>query len=114
MEDDGLIDQNSPAQTGLFIVDIEKNQRELIVKLSEIVHILPDKTMVNARHYFTHTHFSPDGTYVAFLHRWIHGDVRKRYSRLITCEVNGSDIHVSPTSGMVSLALCLGIVFMEF
>ena len=51
-------------------------------------------------HFVTHTEFSPDGRYVAFLHRWYKGTFRR--TRLVVCELATGVIYTSPTTGMVS------------
>lgn len=102
-EYNSCLEDNSPSETGLFIVDVEHNSREMILSLEQLSLLEPDKTMENAIHFVTHTEFSPDGNKVAFLHRWtFKDDYFKRYSRLVTCNLDGSDIHISRTSGMVS------------
>lgn len=95
-------DEKASEKTGLFLIDIERNKRKLIVPLSLLAAIQPDKTMEGAHHYVTHTEFSPDGTRVAFLHRWTYEEPSKRYTRLVTCKLDGSDIYISNTTGMVS------------
>lgn len=102
IEDDSCIENNTPSTTGLFIVDILKNKKRLLMDLKSLSEILPNSTMIDARHFVTHSHFSPDGKYVAFLHRWVHHDVTKRFSRLIISSLDGKDNFISPTSGMVS------------
>lgn len=101
-QDEPYFEENESENTGLFIVDIRKNTRKMIVSLAELARIQPEETMKNAHHYVTHTEFSPDDQKVAFLHRWTYEDPDKRFTRLITCNLDGSDIHVSETTGMVS------------
>jgi len=94
--------ETAPNDTGIFLVDIDKNCNKLLISLKELELIEPTQTMNNAYHFVTHSLFSPDGEYISFLHRWIHDDVRKRFSRLVICKKDGSDIRISPTNGMVS------------
>ena len=100
--DEPYFEENESDNTGLFLVDIEKNTRELIVSLKNLAEIQPEDTMKDAHHYVTHTEFSPDDERIAFLHRWTYEDPDKRYTRLITCKLDGTDIQISKTSGMVS------------
>lgn len=100
--DQGFLDEKIPEETGLFLIDIEKNSRKLILSLKDIYGIEQEDTMVTKNHYVTHTEFSPNGNKIAFLHRWTIDEQQKRYTRLITCNLDGTDVHVSPTSGMVS------------
>lgn len=101
-QDEPYFEENESEHTGLFLIDIANNTRKLLISLKELAAIQPDETMRNAHHYVTHTEFSPDDERVAFLHRWTYEDPDKRYTRLVTCKLDGSDIHVSATSGMVS------------
>ena len=100
--DEPYFEEKESDNTGLFLVDIEKNTRELIVSLKYLAEIQPEDTMKDAHHYVTHTEFSPDDERIAFLHRWTYEDPDKRYTRLITCKLDGTDIQISKTSGMVS------------
>ena len=102
IDDCSYIEEKEPDHTGLFLIDIHKNTSELIMPIGEIVKIKHDVTMDRAKHFVTHTEFSPDGSRVAFMHRWTFDDPWKRYSRLITCKLDGSDINISETDGMVS------------
>ena len=97
-----FFDENDSANTGLFLVDLDNNSSKLIVSLKELAQIQPDETMKGAHHYVTHTEFSPNDERIAFLHRWTFDDPDKRYTRLITCKKDGTDVCVSATSGMVS------------
>lgn len=101
-KDEPFFDESTSNKTGLFLLDLQHNTRKLIVTLEELVDIQHNSTMNGAHHYVTHTEFSPDDSRIAFLHRWTFDDPDKRYTRLITCKLDGSDIHVSETSGMVS------------
>lgn len=101
-KDESFIKEPESKNTGLFIVDIENNSRQFIVSLERIAGIQRNSTMDGANHYFTHSEFSPDDSRIAFLHRWTFNNPDKRYTRLITCKLDGSDIHVSETTGMVS------------
>ena len=102
IEDDSMLDQPAPADTGLFLLDLSTGARRLLFSLEQLAAMQPDKTMTGARHFVTHTEFSPDGQRIIFMHRWRHNDPEKRFSRLMTCRLDGSDLHISPTSGMVS------------
>lgn len=89
-------------ESGLFLVDLVKNTNNLILSLYDMYKYKKEKSMENANHFCTHTLFSNDGNYIAFLHRWIKNDVTKRWSRLIVCDLKGNIISISPTNDMVS------------
>ncbi len=101
-KDEPYFDEPESDKTGLFLIDLEKNERKLIVTLNELAQTNSDRTMIGAHHYVTHTKFSQDSERLAFLHRWTYDNPDKRYSRLITCKLDGSDIQISATTGMVS------------
>lgn len=100
--DNDYIGKRAPNETGLFIIDLNNDSAKLIISLKKLCEMSPNDSMINANHFVTHTEFSPDGQRIAFLHRWTYDDPNQRFSRLITCKLDGSDIHISPTSGMVS------------
>ena len=102
IEDGSYLDEGHPADTGLYIVDVEKNTRKLLFSLDYLASLEPTENMKGARHFVTHTEFSKDNQYVIFMHRWIHDDPDKRFSRLITCRLDGSELCISPTTDMVS------------
>lgn len=100
--DEAFLDNPFPNETGLFLVDLKMKTRKLIISLKQLANLSCEKSMEGAYHYVTHTQFSPDGDKIAFLHRWAKEDPLNRKTRLITCSIDGSDIHISNTSGMVS------------
>lgn len=101
-EDGSYLDENESENTGLYLIDIEKNTRKLLFSLKELAAMNPTPNMKGARHFVTHTEFSKDNQYVVFMHRWIHDDPEKRFSRLITCRLDGCELSISPTTDMVS------------
>ena len=97
---DSFLGELAPASTGLFLVDLEGNSRTLLVDLAELAAFRHEADMGDAHHFVTHTEFSHDGRYVAFLHRWYKGVRRK--TRLIVYDLHEKQMYVSPTTGMVS------------
>lgn len=96
------IDDGAPSDDGLYRVNLEDGASELIVTLAQVAQMYPDESMTGARHYLSHAIIAPVGKRVMFLHRWIHEDVTKRRSRMLTCNLDGSELYIFPTSGMVS------------
>lgn len=68
--------------------------------LERISTIKHEKDMDDSFHFVTHTEFSHNNRYIAFLHRWYKG-VRHR-TRLMVFDMETGNIFVSPTTGMVS------------
>ncbi len=103
-EDETFNDIQIPEQTGLFIGDLVKGTRELVVTLKELSKMggLNDSDL-NSHHYVTHSLFSPDNRYISFLHRWVKvDDVLKRWSRLVVYDRETKKCHIAPTNDMVS------------
>lgn len=99
-DSDSFLSERCPSSTGLFIIDLRSGHRELLLGLDVIASVAPESDMGDATHFVTHTEFSPDGRYIAFLHRWYKG-VRRR-TRLVVYDFDAKEIFVSPTTGMVS------------
>ena len=102
VEDGSYLDEAAPKDTGLYLIDIKQNTRSLLLSLADLAKMEPTENMKGARHFVTHTEFSPDNQRIAFLHRWTFDDPDERFTRLITCRLDGTDIHISPTTDMVS------------
>ena len=102
VEDGSYLDEAAPKDTGLYLIDINQNTRSLLLSLADLAKMEPTENMKGARHFVTHTEFSPDDQRIAFLHRWTFDDPDERFTRLITCRLDGTDIHISPATDMVS------------
>jgi hypothetical protein len=71
------------------------------VSLDEIREIEPHESMRGAFHFFHHSLFNHSGTRLFFFHRWVDENARL-WSRMFTCNADGSDRHLVPTYEMVS------------
>ena len=102
--DNGLLAENAPAATGLFLVDLEKNSRQMLLSLEQLAADAAKEypTAINFRHYVTHTAFSADSRYLSFLHRWTGSDIRERTTRLVVYDLEKKTYQALPTDGMVS------------
>ena len=97
------INENSPKNTGLFLVNLQTQESQLLLSLKELANSLPKELNAHLyKHYVTHSEFSLDGRYISFLHRWIGDDYRKRHSRLIVYDRTTSQWTALPTNDMVS------------
>ena len=99
-DDEAALETYAPEGTGLYLVDLDKNERQLLVSLKQLSELQPEADMADTYHFVTHTEFSADGRYVAFLHRWYKGTFKR--TRLIVLDLETREMHVSPTTGMVS------------
>ena len=98
--DEAYLNEDAPSETGLFLVDLENNTRTLLLSLNEISEFLHEDSMEGKMHFVTHTEFSFDNRYIAFLHRWYKGTSRN--TRLIVFDRVTKQMMASPTTGMVS------------
>lgn len=76
---------------------------EIIFKISlaEALAISPQPSMEGAFHFFHHALFNPNSTRVFFLHRWI-DKYNRRWSRMFSVGVEGSELYLFPMDEMVS------------
>ncbi|MEP3374505.1 hypothetical protein [Maribacter dokdonensis] len=103
-DDISLIKEKTSKNTGLFLGDVNKKTKELILSLQDLAKIgdLSSEDL-NCHHYVTHSLFSPDGKYISFLHRWV--DITyttRRHTRLLTINLESRECFVAPTNDMVS------------
>ena len=97
-------DVAAPDTAGIWRIDLHTGASRLIVTFAEIAAI-PAETgsSRNAKHWFNHLLFSPDGSRFIFLHRW-RGDAEgKGFStRLFTANADGGDRFVLDPLGKTS------------
>jgi len=90
-----------PSRDGLSLIDIDSGEVHFLFSVSEITKIAPESSMRGAFHFFTHCQFSPSGRRFSFFHRWVRNNNR-HWTRMITANLEGREIFIFPTSGMVS------------
>lgn len=103
----GLPDPNAgvlaPADSGIFRVDLDSGDAELVVSLADVAAIPFEKyDLSGAKHYFNHLLISPDGGRFEFLHRWRMAGLRSFGTRMLTAAPDGSDIREIDPSGYTS------------
>jgi len=92
-----------PRLNGIHLIDLESGKRNLLYSIYDLTEIDPEPSMKGAHHFVTHAVFSPDSERFVFLHRWVRmGNLSKRWSRLVTCDLNGMGLSIFPTDEMVS------------
>ncbi len=98
-KDNGKLDEAAPCDTGLFLVDILKNTSKLIVPLSQLADTVDSCYLTGFLHFVTHTEFSKDGRYIAFLYRRIpkEGDYMKRYTKIMVYDLKYNNLIELPT-----------------
>jgi len=102
----GIPDPNrdvlAPEDTGIWRVDLDTGEYELIVSLADIAKMpYPHSDLSEAKHYFNHLLISPDGSRFEFLHRWRFGE-DGFHTRMLTADLDGSDVRVVDDSGHTS------------
>lgn len=102
--DDPFPDQKHPREDGLFVVNLNTLQCELVVSIEQMFEwIVRDHPKVADKDmWFNHVIFNPSGTRMMFLARSRHDDGRLE-SGLYTCNVDGGDLReVLPYGSRVS------------
>jgi hypothetical protein len=91
----------APKASGIFRIDLASGRQELLFSLADVVAFgreLP--SMVNAKHWFNHLLFNPDGSRFVFLHRWAVG--KGRETRMLTADADGKNLRVLDANGLTS------------
>lgn len=89
-----------PNGSCIWKVDLIKNKIVSIIEYDKIINFEPRKEMNGAIHKVNHIMINPSGTRFMFLHRWFKGS--KKYSRLLTCDINGENLYNLSDDDMVS------------
>ncbi len=96
-------DQLAPADSGVFRVDLETGQHQLIISLADVVKIpYPKEDFGQGKHWFNHLLVNPAGTRFSFLHRWRHPRAKSWQTRLLTAAPDGSQVRVLDQCGVTS------------
>jgi hypothetical protein len=103
-------EERAPAESGIFRIDLETGQQQLIFSLADAAaYPLPKQQpyfssadMPKAKHWFNHLLVNPDGTRLEFLHRWRPEGATRWLTRMFTCAPDGSDLRCIINTGMAS------------
>src|SRR4051812_14549430 len=91
---DSNFDQLMPHNTGIYRVDMESGQQEMIISLGEIAERGARRpSMEGAKHKFNHLLFNQDASRFIFLHRWT--GPKGRETRMYTASPVGKDVRLS-------------------
>ena len=88
--------ENAPDDDGIWRMDIETGDFELILSLRQLFDFEHVSSMDEAIHWVTHAQIAPGGKRFVFLHCWT-GCVEDESSvrhRLFTCNADGSDLRL--------------------
>ena len=91
-----------PDTTAIWKLDIEKGNVTELLKYTDFARFQPRQEMLDANsvHKVNHLMLSPNGKRFMVLYRWFCG--QRKYTRLITCNVDGSDMYLLSDDDMVS------------
>jgi hypothetical protein len=103
IKDNGCVENSIPSETGIKIIDYLTSQERAYISLKFISEKISSSKEEGVYHYVTHSSFSSDGRYVAFLHRQVKKqDLQKRISKLIIYNLSENSFFIPDTQGMVS------------
>ncbi len=111
--EDAYADVLAPADSGIYRMDLDTGEHELIVSIADLAAIpFEGGGFAEATHYVNHLLVSPDGERFIFLHRWRPrpgSEAAERYknvggfgTRMFTAGMDGSDLYVLDPSGFTS------------
>ncbi|MEC9092204.1 MAG: hypothetical protein VX438_05825 [Planctomycetota bacterium] len=99
----------APKDSGIFKLDLKTGRKNLILSLSDVAQIpYQGELLRNVKHYFNHLLISPDSRRFIALHRWRRYDRKNDktiggfVTRMITANIDGSDVFVLDPSGHTS------------
>ena len=93
---------NLPDTTAIWTVNLETGDVKPLLKYTDFASFQPRKEMLEegSIHKVNHLMISPNGKRFMVLYRWFVG--QRKYTRLITCNVDGTDMYVLSDDDMVS------------
>ena len=93
----------APKDSGIVRIDLETGKAELIVSIAQAGSIPHEHGDIShMKHYFNHLLINTDGTRLEFLNRW-RGEGQKGFgTRMMTCNLDGSDLYVLDPHGRTS------------
>jgi len=102
-EADPYKDELAPKESGITRIDLESGESKLIVSLADVAAIpYGHGDLSKMKHYFLHLLVNPDGTRLEFLHRWSVPGQGNFGTRMMTCNLDGSDLYVLDPHGYTS------------
>lgn len=83
--------EKCPKLPCLWKIDMETNEVTAIKTYSDFYSFETKPSMIDAEHKINHLMLSPNGKRFMVLHRWFKNNVK--YTRLVTCNVDGSEMY---------------------
>lgn len=89
-----------PDKTCIWKIEIESGEITPLLKYTDFANFEPRQEMAEAEHKVNHLMLSPNGNRFMVLHRWFQG--HRKYTRLVTCDVDGTNMYNLSDDDMVS------------
>lgn len=91
-----------PDTTAIWKINLENGEITDLLKYTDFAFFQPRSEMQEKStiHKVNHLMLSPDASRFMVLYRWING--QRKYTRLITCNIDGTDMYVLSDDDMVS------------
>lgn len=91
-----------PDETAIWKIDLEMGEVSSLLKYTDFANFQPRPEMqeVGSVHKVNHIMLSPNGKRFMVLYRWFIGE--RKYTRLVTCNVDGTDMYILSDDDMVS------------
>lgn len=89
-----------PDNDGIFRIDMNTGASQLLFSIAQIKQFESLPTMAKAEHYFNHICSNPTGTRLLFFHVWKKQGMR--FTRFLTCNIDGSDLYAFNIEKQVS------------
>lgn len=86
---------------GMYVLDLKSETVYPLFTVEQIARLKTEAGMQDAFHFFSHCQFSPSGERFIFYHRWLLSN-GLLCSRMLSSDINGKNVFVFPTNGMVS------------
>lgn len=97
---DSTAQSTIPDSPCIWYINIQTSQIIPIINYRDLANFEPRKEMIGAIHKVNHLMLNPDGTRFMVLHRWLING--RKFTRLITCNIDGTDMYNLSDDDMVS------------
>ncbi len=84
----------------IWYIDLERNTSKGILNYDDLLCFENREEMKNSKHKVNHIMLNPGNSRFMVIHRWLNGN--KKYSRLLTCDIDGNNLFNLSDDDMVS------------
>ncbi len=89
-----------PDEPCIWYIDLINNTSKGILNYNDLFNFETRNEMKNSQHKVNHIMLNPSNNRFMVIHRWLNGN--KKYSRLITCDIDGKNLFNLSDDNMVS------------